>query len=194
MDDVKGMDLSHMFLMPEWAIGLSLDSKYLESTGDHFLQLSDTSTVLEELKTFYDKEEGRVPEIDLNKEKDVQDFVLKAIKEGIVKSAHDCSEGGLAVSLAESCINGNIGAEIKLENSFLTDIAQLFAESQSRIVISVAKEDLGNLDELKKNSNLNIEKLGEVKGENLKINNLIDLPLKELKVRWKESIASKMEA
>ena len=55
MDTVKGMDLSHMFLMPEWAIGLSLDSKYLESTGDHFLQLSDTSTVLEELKTFYDK-------------------------------------------------------------------------------------------------------------------------------------------
>ena len=165
--------------------------------GDIIFLIGETKEELggsEYLKTFYDKEEGRVPEIDIDLEKDVQDFVLNAIEAGIVKSAHDCSEGGLAVNLAESCINGNKGAEIDLGKSSLTDIAKLFAESQSRIVISIAKDDLENLEELKKNSNLNIEKLGEVKGENLKINNLIDLPLKELKARWKESIASRMKA
>jgi len=127
--------------------------------GDIIFLIGETKEELggsEYLKTFYDKEEGRVPEIDIDLEKDVQDFVLNAIEAGIVKSAHDCSEGGLAVNLAESCINGNKGAEIDLGKSSLTDIAKLFAESQSRIVISIAKDDLENLEELKKNSNLNI--------------------------------------
>ena len=164
--------------------------------GDVIYLIGETKEELggsEYLKTFYNKEEGKIPDINLELEKEVQDFVLKAVKAGIIKSAHDCSEGGLAVNLAESCINGNKGAEISLNDTSISEVASLFSETQSRIVISVAKDETDKIDELKKNSEIKAEKIGEVKGENLKINKLIDLPLKELKVRWKESIASRMK-
>ncbi len=164
--------------------------------GDFIFLVGETKDELggsEYLKVIHDKEEGKIPELDLEEEKNVQNFVLSAIDKGIVKSAHDCSEGGLAVNLAESCINGNIGAEIYLENSSLSDISSLFSETQSRIVISVANDNIDEFINLKKTNNLKVEKLGEVKGDRLKINKLIDLPLKELKEKWQESIAAKME-
>ncbi len=164
--------------------------------GDLIFLIGKTKKELggsEYLKVFHNKEEGKIPELDLDEEKKVQDFVLSAINKGIVKSAHDCSEGGLAVNLAESCINGNLGAEITLKNDSLDDIYSLFSESQSRIVITLSKNDYDKLDSLKDNRDIKITKIGKVKGNNLKINNLIDLPIKELKSKWQESIASKME-
>ena len=164
--------------------------------GDLIYLIGETKEELggsEYLKTFYNREEGKIPHINLESEKEVQDFVLQTVEAGIVKSAHDCSDGGLAVNLAESCINGKKGAEISLDNSSISEVASLFSETQSRIVISIAKDDVIKINEMKKNSKIKVEKIGEVKGENLKINNLIDLPLKELKVRWEESIASRMK-
>ena len=74
---------------------------------------------------------GRPPELNLQTEKALLSTVLEAIQSGLVRSAHDLSEGGLAVALAESCISGNVGAQVNVETALRADHA-LFSESQSR--------------------------------------------------------------
>ena len=89
---------------------------------------------------------GNTPRLSIELEKSVQSSVLTLIQAGLVKSAHDCSEGGLAVALAESCMSGNLGATVALPSGpalskFPDHVARaglLFGESQSRIIISVA--------------------------------------------------------
>ena len=88
---------------------------------------------------------GRPPAIDLARERDLQHLVLAAIRDGLVESAHDCSEGGLAIALAEcSFDSGGIGLAANLapadgEFGGLRAHATLFGESASRIVVSVAE-------------------------------------------------------
>ena len=83
---------------------------------------------------------GDAPHLDLDEEKAVQSAVLGAIRAGRVQSAHDVSDGGLAVALAESCIHGEIGATVELGAMDARLDALLFGEAQSRIVLSVAPE------------------------------------------------------
>src|SRR5258707_1038113 len=100
------------------------------------------------LKVCHGRKAGRPPRLDVERELAVQNSVHDLIRAGWVRSAHDCSEGGLAVALAESCFNpdGLLGAEIEVaqasslraEDHKLEACATLFNESQSRIVISCA--------------------------------------------------------
>src|SRR6266536_2983035 len=87
---------------------------------------------------------GPPPHVDLPHEIKIQSAVRDLIREGLVKSAHDCSEGGLAVALAECCFNPDelFGAKIALNAGDTSATTVLFNESQSRIVISVAPENL----------------------------------------------------
>lgn len=84
--------------------------------------------------------EGRPPELDLATERKLLDAVLAAIRSGLVRSAHDLSEGGLAGALAESCISGSIGANIELSAGGLRQDVALFSESQSRILLTSAPD------------------------------------------------------
>ncbi|MFD1021037.1 phosphoribosylformylglycinamidine synthase subunit PurL [Thalassobacillus hwangdonensis] len=77
---------------------------------------------------------GKAPAIDLDVEKGRQQRLLAAIKSGVVKSAHDLSEGGLAVALAESLFANELGCDVSLEGDL---VEELFAETQSRFLISV---------------------------------------------------------
>src|SRR5690606_14908141 len=85
---------------------------------------------------------GRIARIDLDLERRVQEAVLKLADEMLIRSAHDCSDGGLAVALAECCFSSlgreAIGAKVDLSSNGLSKEAVLFAESPSRIVISFA--------------------------------------------------------
>src|SRR5207253_2498538 len=96
------------------------------------------------LKVCHGLKIGPAPRIDLTHEMNVQNSIRDLIHAGLVKSAHDCSEGGLAVALAECCLNPErlFGAEIRLNAGDTPATTALFNESQSRIVISVAAEDL----------------------------------------------------
>ncbi|MGH1647237.1 phosphoribosylformylglycinamidine synthase subunit PurL [Enterococcus gilvus] len=82
------------------------------------------------------KIEGKLMDFDLAVEKANQDFVLAAIKAGLIESAHDCAEGGLAVAIAESAFTNHLGVEIAVD----MPIETLFAETQSRFVLSVNPE------------------------------------------------------
>lgn len=126
---------------------------------------------------------GDAPSIDLNGEKKLQALVLSSIKRGWVRSAHDCSEGGLAVCLAESCITGPrlIGAQINLASCRLED---LFAELQSRIIVTVKEKELSKILKLAKSKGVSAHRIGLVGGKNFKINEALELPLKRLFDEW----------
>ena len=145
-------------------------------------------------------ESGEVPAIDLDLEKLVQKTCLKLADEFLLKSAHDCSDGGLAVAIAESCFPSlnrkSIGAEIELKNENLSVEALLFGETPSRIVISFAPE---NLEKVKEVSNdCPFEIVGKVTGNNLsiKINDseIISASVSELENAWKNSLEKQLES
>jgi phosphoribosylformylglycinamidine synthase len=131
------------------------------------------------LKVCHGRKEGLPPRLDIARELAVQNSVRGLIRAGLVRSAHDCSEGGLAVALAECCFNpaGRFGAEVEVAQASslrttdhkLEACAALFNESQSRIVISVAEGNAAAvLDRLEK-SGVPALQLGAVGGETLSI-------------------------
>jgi len=114
---------------------------------------------------------GPPPRVDLVYEIKIQNAVRDLIREGLVKSAHDCSEGGLAVALAECCFNPEklFGAEVDLKAGDTPATAILFNESQSRIVISVAQENLQKTMSVLQEKEMPFQKLGRVTGNELRI-------------------------
>ncbi len=130
------------------------------------------------------------PYIDLKLEKRLQRCCLEAIRRGIIKSAHDCSEGGLAVALAESCLLGNVGF-ISFEPDFEGRLdAALFGEAQSRIIVSVSPEHAWQLEKIADRMEVGMLRLGVVSGNRLTIKGIIDLSLSELGKAWWNGLAN----
>ena len=136
----------------------------------------------EYLELIHGKVEGS-QQIDLEMEKQVQDCVIKAIERGLLNSAHDCSDGGLAVALAESCIQGGIGFSGNLNAKGRLDTA-LFGESQSRIIVSVSPGAARRLESLAFRFNVPVTRLGIVGGRQFSLKGHIDLPVSELHQAW----------
>lgn len=109
------------------------------------------------------------PRLDLQREKGVQQACLEAMRTGLVKSAHDCSEGGLAVALAECCFCGNgavRGARIHLARTVRADVVW-FGESQSRILVSATPVAAERIEALCGNYNVSVTRIGVVEGDRL---------------------------
>jgi len=138
----------------------------------------------EYLKVVHNLEKGMPPQIDLLKEQAVQNTCREAIRKELVSSAHDCSEGGLAITLAESCIKGKKGARIKIKNKMRSD-ALLFGESQSRIIVSINPKNLPLLQDIADKYQVPLLLLGSVEGEKLNINRLINLKVDQLEKVWR---------
>ena len=126
-------------------------------------------------------------EIDLTTEQKVQACVFKAIERGLLNSAHDCSDGGLAVTLAESCILGNIGFNGRISSRSRLDAA-LFGESQSRIVVSVRPRAEHRLETLASKMGVQLTRLGRTGGDRMIINGIIDLSVCELRKAWWDAL------
>jgi Phosphoribosylformylglycinamidine (FGAM) synthase, synthetase domain len=141
----------------------------------------------EYLKVFHNMEKGLPPQIDLSLEKSVQDACRESIQAGIISSAHDCADGGLAVTLAECCITGKKGAKVEINTNIRND-ALLFGETQSRIVVSLLEKNLDSLKEIANKYEAPIQILGKVEGNSLKIDNLINLEVEQLKKAWERAI------
>ena len=134
--------------------------------------------------------------LNLELERSVQACTIRLIREGLIQSAHDCAEGGLAVALAECCISGPdepLGAMIQLSVGGLRRDALLFGESQSRIVLSVRPERLQQVMTLVKHAGVPAVTIGTVGGTRLVIQVeghpsaggcMIDLDLTTLHEQW----------
>jgi phosphoribosylformylglycinamidine synthase subunit PurL len=123
------------------------------------------------LKVCHGLKLGPPPCVDLAYEITIQNAVRDLIREGVVKNAHDCSEGGLAVALAECCFNPEklFGAKIDLNADDTPATTMLFNESQSRIVISVAPENLQKTISILQEGQIPFQQLGRVGGNQLRI-------------------------
>ena len=174
-------------------------TQWFKTEGDVIVLLGQTREELgasEYLALARGMVKGAPPWIDLAVEKSVQQLCLNAIHEGIIRSAHDVSEGGLAVALAECCISGSSsgpGALIELEGSIRPD-ALLFGESQSRIIVSLRRRHLGRLRELAVAEHVPVLQLGEVRGHRLIISPLIDVEVDELRRVWQDALPRRMNA
>lgn len=138
----------------------------------------------EYLKVIHNLVKGMPPQIDLLKEQAVQNACREAIKKELLSSAHDCSDGGLAISLAESCIKGKKGVQIKIEDKMRSD-ALLFGESQSRIIVSINPKNLSLLQDVADKYQVPLLVLGSVEGEELNINRLTSLKVERLEKVWR---------
>jgi phosphoribosylformylglycinamidine synthase II len=114
---------------------------------------------------------GSPPHLDLELEIKVQNAVRDLIRAGLVKSAHDCSEGGLGVALAECCFNPEqlFGAEIDLKADDMPAATVLFNESQSRVIISVASQDAERTMSIFREYGVPFQHLGKVSHNELRI-------------------------
>ena len=131
------------------------------------------------LKVCHGLKIGPPPHVDLAHEIKVQNAVRDLIREGLVQSAHDCSEGGLAVALAECCFNPErlFGAEVDGSRRAVGDAyashsdaaTMLFNESQSRVIISVTPQDLDKALAMLHEHGVPFQQLGKVGGDELQI-------------------------
>jgi len=129
----------------------------------------------EYLKEIHGLIKGPVPDINIKKEKALQKVCVEGIKKGYIKSAHDISKGGLAVALAECCVTSIFhgkepkGAYIELQSDIRID-ALLFGETQSRVIITVDKNNLNNIKRIASKYKVPLNEIGEVGGKRLIIN------------------------
>ena len=129
-----------------------------------------------------------MPEIDLGLEYKVQQLCRRAIKEGIVTAAHDCSDGGLGVALAESCIMSGLGFYGGVELKGRWDVA-LFGEAQSRIIVGLPSDRLGDLTALASDLEVPLAVLGETTSKpRFALTGILDVGLKRLEVAWSDGL------
>jgi phosphoribosylformylglycinamidine synthase II len=172
-------------------------TQWFKNSGDVIALLGLTLEEIagsEYLKLAFDMCQGKPPHLDKKQERSVQELCLKLIREKQVQSAHDCSDGGLAVAVAESCFTGPekaLGATLNLESTLRKD-ALLFGETQSRILISFSKEKLESVAKMAKEKEVPFTVIGEVGGSRFTVNvngdEFIRQDIHALKNIWKNVI------
>jgi len=164
--------------------------------GDALVLVGETKEELggtEYLRIMHRLEAGAPPRIDLDTERRVQNFCLEAIDAGLVSSAHDLSEGGLAVALAECSFHsqGLTGCSVELDEPIRPD-ALAFGETQSRILASCRKADIDKLALLAKKAGVAFKAIGKTGGLDIVLRHqgrdLIRVPVEDAYKTWKECV------
>ncbi len=134
---------------------------------------------------------GKAPHLDLGLEQTRQEQLLQAIQTGVVESAHDISEGGLSVALAECLFDQELGCYVTLSGDLASD---LFAETQSRFIVSISEENAAAFEKIVEDARL----IGTVKSESnmtvihndIQVVNLSTIAMKDA---WKEAIPCRLK-
>ena len=132
------------------------------------------------------KEEGGTPEINLDTELRNGNFVMDAINQKLIASAHDVGEGGILVAISEMCMSGNLGITIEIETDF--PHGYFFAEDQSRYLLEVSPNNYDECQKLANNNDVHFEKIGIVGGDKISIKNIGDQQVSVLKRSFETSI------
>ncbi|NLB18770.1 MAG: phosphoribosylformylglycinamidine synthase subunit PurL [Syntrophomonadaceae bacterium] len=187
-------------------VGLLTDvSKRMEMAfkdpGDLIVLLGDLRDDIggsEYLSLVHGVEAGSVPEIDLAAEMRLIELILSLNEEGLLKSCHDISEGGLAVCLAESAIKGNLGAQVKLalgDGSRCDGV--VFGEAPSRVVVSASAAHLDRIRDKGKEVDISMMVIGKVGGQTLEVKVdeqvIIQQAIGELASIWGRAIECQMD-
>jgi phosphoribosylformylglycinamidine synthase len=171
---------------------------WFKQQGDVIVLLGKTTAELggsEYLKYATGSILGPLAGFSLKQERNLQTLCLEAIERSLLQSAHDLSEGGLGVALAESCLiskGAGLGAKLRIGSDLRPDIF-LFSESPSRILVSVKKEHLPSLEKLASKYEVPFQVLGEVVPDRLAVSGVLELSLDKLDQAWRGSIPGWME-
>jgi phosphoribosylformylglycinamidine synthase len=174
------------------------------AAGDVVVLLGENRDELggsEYLKTVHGLIRGVPPALDLAREAALQRVLVDGAAAGLIQSAHDCAEGGLAVTLAESCFDSTFGVEVDMAPVGSPDewrhIATLFGESASRVVVSVSPERVDQLLSMAAAANLPAARIGIVGGDRIRISvageRVLDEPLAAAELIWSTSIENYFE-
>ncbi|ROY45713.1 phosphoribosylformylglycinamidine synthase subunit PurL [Enterococcus casseliflavus] len=170
-----------------------ITTQHFQAAGDLIYVLGEThadfnGSELQKLQT--GKIAGRLMSFDLETEKMNQQLVTAAIQAGLVQSAHDCAEGGLAIALAESAFDKGFGLNVTVS----LPAAQLFSETQSRFVLSVAPDKQAAFEALVGAAATAIGEVtanGQIRMQAQ--DDTIEMPLTEAKLKWEEAIPCLMK-
>jgi phosphoribosylformylglycinamidine synthase II len=144
---------------------------------------------------------ARVPRLDLERERAVQRAVLLAAEEGLLQSAHDCSDGGLAVALAECCVSSlgraGLGASAELKDE-LTPAAALFGETPSRVLVSFEESQRTRLERIAAQAGAPLKVIGRTGGRRLSIKvggrEHVSQEVSELEALWRGALGARLQA
>ena len=166
--------------------------------GDNLGELGGS----EYLATMHNMVAGKPPAIHLKREKALQQLVVKLIRDGCIESAHDCSEGGLAIALAECTFDsGGIGVSadvtsVAAENGLAVN-ATLFGESASRIVVSCASRHLNAVMTAAAAAEVTAREIGRVGGDTIRLSVngqvAIESPVADAEHAWATAIEKRMQ-
>jgi phosphoribosylformylglycinamidine synthase len=154
----------------------------------------------EYLKLVYDQVRGVPPALDLDRERALQQLVVALAAARLIRSAEDCSDGGIAVTLAECCFGSGLGAEVSIETveissePTLNEMAAAFGESSSRIVVTASREDASRVLEMAGAVGVPAGVIGRTGGRRLTVvvdgRTAIDLPVEAAERAWADAIDS----
>ena len=176
-----------------------ITTQYFKAAGDVVILLGEFGDEIggsHYLKVVHGLKAGLPPRIDFERELALQNALRELIRAGYVRSAHDCSEGGLAVAIAESCFNpdGFLGATIDLADAGAQRLDQvLFNETQSRVVISTVPENAEAVLQLFVQRGLPAHRLGTVGSSELAITatgETLRWPIQEIHADWYNAVAA----
>ncbi len=182
-------------------------TQWFKHAGDQIVQLGETNEDLggtEYLKLIHNREQGNPPWLDLDREQALQRLLIQSIRQELLESAHDCSEGGLAVTLSECCLSHPfqpLGASIQLDQKRLRVDALLFGESPSRAIVTVSPQNMKSFLNIAQEQGVSASIIGEVGGTELSISVVaeskteigkLNLPVETLTEAWSLSFEQHM--
>jgi phosphoribosylformylglycinamidine synthase len=186
------------------------DSRIVRRTfqreGDVIVLLGTSANELggsEYLKTIHGLVRGRPPALDLGREAALQRLIVDAIAQGLIRSAHDCAEGGLAITIAECCFDTGLGAladlpAVDVDAADFCDISTLFNESASRVVASADRQAAERLVQLAEKRSVPARVIGRVGGDRIRIGidgrGVIDEPVVGAERIWADTIGAYFES
>jgi phosphoribosylformylglycinamidine synthase len=165
----------------------------LKREGDFVLMVGSSHNDLggsEYLKVEHGTVAGRPPVLDLTREAAVNRLILAAAKAGMLRSAHDCAEGGMLVALAECCLLGGLGVRcpaMRPEPPLRMDAA-FFGETPGRFIVSAPSRAMPELQTLARRHHVEISLLGMAGGETLEFEGQFRLPLAEMRQAWESGL------
>jgi len=179
-------------VMPDWrgmaTIPFKAEGDVILLIGGHGTQLGQSIYLREVLG----REEGAPPPVDLEREKRHGDFVREGIRGGLFTAVHDISDGGLALALADMAIASGMGCTIDMLPPGPAHIP-LFAEDQARYVVTCRPGDAERIIALADGANVPAMRIGEVTGRNVRLGEVVDIAVDDLKDAWQRWLPEYME-
>ena len=184
----------------------SVVRRVFRSEGDAVVLLGETQGEFggsEYLKVMHGLVRGVPPRLDLEREAALQWLLVRGVSDGLIRSAHDCAEGGLAVTLAECCFDTELGADadipaIDAGASEFGETAALFSESASRVVVSIDPSRVGELRALAAEAGVPLAIIGRVGGRRIRVavagRGVIDEPVADAERLWSDAIGRYFES